>query len=102
MGLNASQIVSSQDQWLRMISGGEVVWGLFWRAGLKFKPWFSFGVTRHHQVHFEMKSGLPQTTFSCPQKVEKYKRAFCRLFYFILNIGHLEPWRDPRLSPAAQ
>jgi hypothetical protein len=56
----------------------------------------------HHQVHFGMKIGFPQTTLSCPRKVEKYKREFCRLFYFILNIGPLEPWRDPRLSPATQ
>jgi hypothetical protein len=35
-----------------------------------------------HQVHFRAKIGLPQTTFSCPRKMEKYKSAFRHLFHF--------------------
>jgi hypothetical protein len=84
MGPDASWIMNSQDQRSRMILGGEVAWGLILESRPKFKPWFSFGVTWHHQVHFRVKSGLPQTTFSCPRNLEKYKREFWSfiLFYF--------------------
>jgi hypothetical protein len=82
MGPDASQIVNSQDRRSRMISGGETARRLILESGPKFKPWFSFGDTWRHQVHFGVKSGLPQTTFSCPRNLEKYKRAFCYLFYY--------------------
>jgi len=69
---------------------------------MKFKLWFLFRAMWHHQVNFGMKSGLPQTTFSPPQKEKKYKWVVGHLFYFILNVGPLKPWHDHHLSTPAQ
>jgi hypothetical protein len=82
MGPDTSQIVSSPDRRSRIISGGEVAWRIISESGPKSKPWFSVGATWRHQMHFGVKSGLPQTTSSCPQNLEKYKRAF--VMYFII------------------
>jgi hypothetical protein len=57
---DASQIMNSQDRRSRMILGGETM-----PSNGKF--------TWRHQVHFRVKRGLPQTTFSHPQNLEKYK-----------------------------
>jgi hypothetical protein len=65
-GIDMSHIVNSQDRRLRMISRGGVVRRLILESRLKFKPWFSFRDMWHHQVHFEVESGFPQTTLSCP------------------------------------
>jgi hypothetical protein len=76
MGPDTSQIVTYQDRRSRTISGGGTMRRLILENGPKFKPWFSFGDTWRHQVHFGVKSGLPQTTSSCPRNLEKYKREF--------------------------
>jgi hypothetical protein len=73
-----------------MISGREIAWRIILESKPKFKPWFSIGDMWCHQIHFGVKSGLPQTTFSCPWNLEKYKREFCYLFYYYFE--HWTVW----------
>jgi hypothetical protein len=85
-----------------MISRGETMWSLILESGLKSKPFFSFRDTWRDQVHLAVKSGLPQTTSSWPQNLEKYKREFVIYFIIILNTRPFETWSDHPRSTLAQ